>query len=165
MLPPPPPAIIWQEPQSKPAAQSPLVVCDDSGVIRCAVTETVPGDRAREDVRLIATYIKLVSERNLRYYTTWHEKLPSAAYEVVRRIHQFPFLPRGDVYGIVEMQLILQPDLNRIVVRYPKRPGDATLSELAEDDYATYATDLAAFMKAIAKETARLKKYEKHQPQ
>ncbi len=164
MLPPPPPAIIWQQPQPKPAVPSAPVVCDDTGIIRCSVAETVQGDRSREDVRLIATYIKLVSDRNIRYYTTWREKLPSAAYEVVRRIHQFPYLPHGDVYGIVEMQLVLQPDRNRIVVRYPKRPDDPTLSELAEDDYATYETDLAKFMKVIVKEIARLAKSEQRQP-
>lgn len=153
---------MFQQPQEKfAAAQS--FPCDADGVIRCSVTETVTAERSLEDLRIIAKYIGLVAERNRRYYMTWQEKLPSAAYEVVRRIRPFPFLPYGDIYGITRMQLIVQQSNNRIVVRYPKRPDDPNISELSEDDYVTYDTDLARFIKTIEKETAKLKKYEKRE--
>jgi len=159
-LPPPPPAIIFvQQPQAKtpPEATFP---CDESGIIRCSVTENVTANQSMEDMRIIAKYIWLVSERNRRFYVTWGDKLPSAAYEVVRRIRQFPYLPYGDMYAITDMQLILQESRDRIIVRYPRRPDKLT-SELEEVDYITYETNLTAFMKAINKEIGKLKKYEK----
>ncbi len=161
-IPPPPPAIvIVQAPQGKRALEGTSFPCDDTGVIRCAVLETVTVNRSAEDIRLIAKYVSLLSERNRRYYLSWRERLPSAAYEVVRRIRPFPYLPNGDMYAITDMQLILQEDRDRILVRYPRRPSDPSISELAEDDYVTYETKLSTFMKVVEKETARLKKYEK----
>lgn len=160
-LPPSPPAIILlQQPpaQATPPATFP---CDETGIIRCSVTETVTANRSVEDLRIIAKYIWLVSERNRRFYTTWKDKLPSAAYEVVRRIHPFPYLPYGDMYAITDMQLILQEGRDRIMVRYPKRPDKMT-SEMEEVDYVTYESNLTAFMKAVEKEIVKLKKYERN---
>jgi hypothetical protein len=163
VLPVAPPAIVWQQPA--PPAKPPLpagpFTCDESGVIQCSVSETVTAIRSQEDIRLIAHYISLLSERNRRFYLAWREKLPAAAYEVVRRIRPFTYLPYGDMYAITDMHLILEEDRNRIVVKYPKRPESDQHSELAEDDYVVYDTDLAQFMKVIEMEIGKLKKYEK----
>ena len=114
-------------------------------------------------MRTIAKYVSLVSERNRRFYISWKEKLPSAAYEVVRRIRQFPYLPYGDMYAISDMHLFLDEGRNRIVVRYPREPEKKRLAPLAEDEYVIYETNLANFMKAIEKELPKLKKFEKRQ--
>lgn len=135
--------------------------CDLSGIIHCSVTETVKGTSSTDDIRVIAHYISLLSERNQRYYTMWREKLPSAAYEVVRRIHSFPYLPYGDMYAITDMQLIVEKDRDRILVRYPKRPEEKKAGDMSETEYVTYETPLAAFIKVIEKEVSKLKKYEK----
>lgn len=78
---------------------------------------------------------------------------------MVRRVRTRPYLPDGDTYGIQNLQVILNEDNNRIVVRYPKHP-ERHQSEFAEDDYATYEADLTKFMKDIEKEIGKLKKYE-----
>jgi hypothetical protein len=160
MFPASPPAIIWQQqqPLDKALVTGTPFVCDATGTIRCAVTETVSADASTADMRLIATYISLVSERNRRYYVRWDTKLPSAAYELVRKVRPFPYLPYGDVYAITDMQVILQQSRNRILVRYPKRPNQRKNAELAETDYVTYETPLAAFIKTLEKEIAKLKK-------
>jgi len=160
-LPPPPPAIVVAAPQAKATTREMSIPADENGIIRCSVIETVTANRSVEDMRIIAKYVALLSERNRRYYASWREKLPSAAYEVVRRIRPFPYLPYSDMYAITDMQLILQESRDRIIVRYPRRPSDPTTSFLAEEDYITYETPLSAFMKAIEKEIPRLKKYEK----
>lgn len=165
-LPPPPPAIIWQQkdaPVWPGQAGDIAFTCDENGVIRCSVTETVTANRSLEDMRIIAKYVSLVSERNRRFYISWKEKLPSAAFEVVRRIHQFPYLPYGDMYAISDMHLFLDEGRNRIVVRYPREPEKKRLAPLAEDEYVIYETNLANFMKAIEKELPKLKKFEKRQ--
>lgn len=160
-LPPPPAIVIVQAPQVPPAAARSEVPCDETGIIRCVIDARTQTQRQIDDMRVIAKYVWLVSERNRRFYVAWREKLPSAAYEVVRRIRQFPYLPYGDMYSIQDMQLFIDEDQRRITVRYPKRPNDKHISEQAEDDYVTYTNDLAGFMKAITKEIERLKKYEK----
>jgi hypothetical protein len=161
-LPPPPPAIVWVQEQraALPAGKTDFP-CDEAGIIRCVVDEKTQTQRQIEDMRTIAHYIWLLAERNRRFYVAWQEKLPSAAYEVVRRIRQFPYLPYGDMYSIQDMQLFIDEDSRRISVRYPKRPNDTNISEQSEDDYVTYGTDLAPFMKAVTREIDRLKKYEK----
>ena len=160
MLPPPPPAIVWQQPPTpQTAAGESVLASDDSGKIRCNVIETVTASRSAFDMARIATFVRLVSERNRRYYMAWHAKLPSAAYEVVRRIRPRPYLPYGDMYGITDMRLTLNEDTNRIGVRYLKTPND-TRPELSDDDRVTYETDLRAFIKEIEKEIEKLKKYE-----
>lgn len=166
-LPPPPPAIVivMQTPQAKAAIEGLTFPCDESGVIHCSVVETVTANRSVEDMRIIAKYVALLSERNRRFYISWKEKLPSAAYEVVRRIRPFPFLPYGDMYAITDMQLILQESRDRIIVRYPKRPDDAKTNLLAEDDYASYETVLSTFITTIEKEIGKLKKYEGKLPE
>ena len=137
------------------------MVCDTTGVIQCSVSERITQDKGQEDIRMIATYVALLSERNRRFYLAWNEKLPSAAYEVVRRIHQFPYLPYGDMYAITDMRIVLEEDRNRITVRYPKRPDSKPNEELPETDYVVYDAPLAPFMKAIEKEIGKLKKYAK----
>lgn len=161
MLPPPPPAIVWQIPSAKPSPPSQTIVCDTTGVIRCSSAETVGAKTSADDIRVIAKYIALLSERNQRFYIMWREKLPSAAYELVRRIHPFPYLPYSDMYSITDMQLIIYKDEDRIVVRYPKHPEDKNSAEWTDDDYVVYETPLAAFMKVVEKEIGKLKKYEK----
>lgn len=133
------------------------VQCDASGVIHCSVAETVTAPSNTDDVRRIARYISLLSERNVRYYSTWHEKLPSAAYELVRRIHAFPFLPYGDMYAITDMQLTVERTGDRIIVRYPKKP-ESRKTEWADSDYVTYETQLTDFMKTVDKEIRKLEK-------
>lgn len=173
---PPPPAIVYVMPDQtttapppqappKAAVQGSTFVCDETGVIRCYVTENVTAKTRVDNMRVIAKYLWLVAERNRSFYATWREKLPSAAYEVVRRIKSFPYLPYGDMYAIIDMQLIIEEERNKIVVRYPKRPDKNQHDELAEDEYVTYETDLTTFMKAIEKEIGRLKRYDKKQPQ
>ena len=158
-LPPPPPAIVLvQDPQTKSLGDRPEFVCDESGVIRCAVVETVTVNRSAEDLRTIARFVSLVSERNRRFYLAWHEKLPSAAYEVVRRVRTFPYLPNGDMYAITDMQVILQEERNRIIVRYPRIPSRRA-SEWSESDYVVYESNLSAVMKMIEKEIGRLGRY------
>lgn len=157
--PPQPPALIYQVPQAQSSHET-TIPCDTTGTIRCSVVETVTANRSANDLRVIGHYVHLVAERNLRYYTNFKQLAPSAAYEVVRRVKTRPYLPDGDTYGIRDLQVILNEDNNRIIVRYPKRP-DRQVSELAEDDYATYEADLTKFMKEIEKEISKLKKYEK----
>lgn len=136
------------------------MVCDEGGVIHCSVAEAVSAPKSLDDLRLIAKYISLVSERNRRFFLAWREKPPSAAYEVVRRIHAFPYLPYGDMYAITDMRLILREDENTIEVRYLKTPNDQSL-ELDDADWVVYRADLTRFMKEIEKEIGKLKKYEK----
>ncbi len=135
------------------------VQCDVEGVIHRLTIETVAASRSLFDLQRIAKFVALVSERNRRFYLSWHEKLPSAAYEVVRRIHSRPYLPYNDMYGITDMRLIHDEANNRLTVRYLKRPND-TRTELNEDDWVTYSTDLGAFMRTIEKEIEKLKKYD-----
>ncbi len=155
-----PPAIIWQQPQpQEPKGTRPVttIPCDVNGVIRCSVTETVVAPSGADDIRIIARYITLLSDRNVRYYTSWREKLPSAAYEIVRRIHSFPYLPYGDMYAISDMQLTIERSRDRIMVRYSKKPDDKK-SEFEESDYVTYETGLSEFMKMVTKEIKKLEK-------
>lgn len=160
MVPPSPPAIVWQQPALPAAGQSAAITCDESGVIHCDIVETVSATKSIEDLRLIAKYISLVSERNRRFFIAWRQKPPSAAYEVVRRIHAFPYLPYGDMYAITDMRLILREDDNTIEVRYLRKPEDRT-SEVVDEDFVVYRANLAKFMKEIEKEIGKLKKYEK----
>jgi len=136
-------------------------VCDETGVIHCYVNENVTAKTRVDNMRIIAKYLWLVAERNRSFYVAWREQLPSAAYEVVRRVKPFPYLPYGDMYAITDMQLIIEETRNKIIVRYPKRPDKNQHDELAEDEYITYETDLTAFMKVIEKEIGRLKRYDK----
>ena len=154
---------MWQQ-TATPSPQAPAetpIVCDTTGVIQCSVSEKVSRNQSQDDIRLIARFVSLVSERNRRYFLTWREKLPSAAYEVVRRIHQFPYLPYGDMYAITDMHIVLEEDRNRITVRYLKHPEQSLEAERTEADYIVYDAPLAPFMKAIEKELGNLKKYEK----
>jgi len=159
-FPPAPPAIVWQQPQpQEPRGTTPAttIQCDASGVIHCSVTETVTAPSGADDIRIIARYITLLSERNVRYFTSWRQKLPSAAYEIVRRIHPFPYLPYGDMYAISDMQLTIERSRDRIMVRYSKKP-DNKKSEFVESDYVTYETKLSDFMKTVNKELKKLEK-------
>ena len=132
-------------------------------MIRCDVVETVSAPKSIEDLRLIAKFISLVSERNRRFFIAWRQKAPAAAYEVVRRIHAFPYLPYGDMYAITDMRLILREDENTIEVRYLRKPEDRD-AEVVGEDFVVYRADLAKFMKEIEKEIGKLKKYEKSGP-
>ena len=80
------------------------------------------GPRSLEDMRIISKYIQLVTERNRRYYIAWRTKAPSATYELVKRVKSFPYLPYGDTYSIVGLEIVLNQRINQLVVRYPKKP-------------------------------------------
>ena len=155
-------------PQQKPLERQPAAVaavfpCDADGVIRCSLdqVETVTSPRSLEDMRIIGKYIQLVSERNRRYYISWQTKAPSAAYELVKRVKAFPYLPYGDSYSIVGLDIVLNQARDLITVRYPKNPKQNQTAPIAEKDHAIYETKLSAFIRDLEKEIAKLKKYEK----
>jgi hypothetical protein len=147
-------------PSQGPATSVP---CDPDGLIRCTLheTETVTGSSSIEDVRFIARYLELITERNRRYYLSWGTRLPSAAFELVRRVKSFPYVPYGDTYSIIGMDIALNQKEDRLSVRYPKYPKQNSSAPVAEKDHAVYDTKLSTFIKDLEKEIARLKKYEK----
>jgi len=136
--------------------------CDDDGAIKCSLqqAETVTGSRSLEDMRVISKFIQLVSERNRRYYLAWQTKSPSAAYELVKRVKPFPYLPYGDTYSITGLDIVFNQTTDRVTVRYPKKPK-AKSGPVATADLATYETKLSDFIKSLQKEIEKLKKYEK----
>ena len=137
--------------------------CDADGVIRCSFqqVETVTGSRSLEDMRIISKYIQLISERNRRYYISWQTKAPSAAYELVKRVKSFPYLPYGDSYSIVGLEIVLNQSRDRLLVRYPRKPKQNSTEPISERDFAAYDTKLSTFIDALQKEIVKLKKYEK----
>jgi hypothetical protein len=149
-------------PEFQPSAGA-TMPCDAEGLIRCSVdqVETVRGPRSLEDMRIIGKYIQLVSERNRRYYLAWQTKGPSAAYELVKRVKSFPYLPYGDSYSIIGLDVVLNQANDLITVRYPKKPKQNSTAPIADGDLATYSTKLSTFIKDLEKEIAKLKKYEK----
>jgi hypothetical protein len=150
-------------PDSQPVPPAATFPCDTDGVIRCALdqVENVTSPRSLEDMRIIGKYIQLVSERNRRYYISWQTKAPSAAYELVKRVKAFPYLPYGDSYSIVGLDIVLNQARDLITVRYPKNPKQNQAAPVAEKDHAIYETKLSAFIRDLEKEIAKLKKYEK----
>jgi len=155
-------------PQQKPLERQPSSVaaafpCDADGVIRCGFdqVETVTSPRSLEDMRIIGKYIELISERNRRYYLAWHTKSPSAAYELVKRVKSFPYLPYGDSYSIVGLDIVLSQARDAITVRYPKNPKQNTTTPIPDKDHAIYETKLSTFIQGLEKEIVKLKKYEK----
>jgi hypothetical protein len=155
-------------PQQKPLERQPAAVaavfpCDADGVIRCSLdqVETVTSPRSLEDMRIIGKYIALISERNRRYYVAWQTKAPSAAYEVVKRVKSFPYLPYGDSYSIVGLDIVLNQTKDLITVRYPRNPKQNTTTPIPDKDHAIYSTKLSAFIRDLEKEIVKLKKYEK----
>jgi len=155
-------------PQQKPLENQPTPVaavfpCDSDGVIRCSFeqVETVSSPRSLEDMRIIGKYIQLISERNRRYYISWQTKSPSAAYELVKRVKSFPYLPYGDSYSIVGLDIVLNQARDSITVRYPKNPQHDQTARIAEKDHAVYETKLSVFIRDLEKEIVKLKKYEK----
>lgn len=137
--------------------------CDADGAIRCSYdqVETVTGSRSLDDMRIIGKFIQLVTERNRRYYLAWHTKQPSASYELVKRVQSFPYLPYGDTYAIVGVDIILNQSADRLMVRYPKKPKLNAPASVADKDLATYDAKLSDFIKKLQKEIEKLKKYEK----
>jgi hypothetical protein len=130
--------------------------------VRCLVEETVTANLAQNHVREIGHYISLVTERNLRMYAAWNERLPSAAYEVVRRLKSLPYLPYGDTYEIRDMAITIKVDAELVVISYPKKPKKPKLGEKqGEQEMITYQGDLSDFMEKIEKEIGKLKRYEK----
>lgn len=143
------------QPQTLAPPQS--IVCDVTGVIECQVVERVAANKSLEDLRVIAKFVALVSERNRRYYAAFAHRSPSAAYEVVRLVRTRPWLPNGDSYGIVELKIVLREDDNVVAVRYPRRP-DGTGGWIA------YEAPLVPFMHAVEAGIVKLKKYDKDRP-
>jgi hypothetical protein len=136
--------------------------CDDTGEIRCVAMQgdVVTVQRSLQDMRVIGTFVRLVSERNRRYYLAWQTKAPSAAFELVKRVKSFPYLPYGDTYGITGVEVVLNQAKDQLTVRYPKHPKPGT-DPLPKDDYVVYSTKLSAFIDTLEKENVKLKKYEK----
>lgn len=137
--------------------------CDAAGEISCAFqeTETVTGSRSLQDLRIISQFIQLVSERNRRYYIAWETKAPSAAFELVKRVKAFPYLPYGDTYSIVGVNITLNQQLDRVRVRYPRKPKQNAAQHLTEKDFVSYETKLSDFIKRLEADILKLKKYEK----
>ncbi len=160
-------AIVLAGPQQK--APAPVVPadstfpCDAEGVIRCRLeqVETVTGSRSLEDMRIISKYIQLVTERNRRYFIAWQTKAPSAAYELVKRVKAFPYLPYGDTYSIVGLEIVLNQNRDQLVVRYLKKSKQASRSAVSDGGFATYDTTLSDFIKTLQKEIEKLKKFDK----
>lgn len=148
------------EPATQPA---PTYECDADGAIRCSSdqVETVTGSRSLDDMRIIGKFIQLVGERNRRYYLAWRTKQPSAAYELVKRVQSFPYLPYGDTYSIIGVEIVLSQSRDRIVVRYPKKPKLNRAAPATEKDLATYDAKLSDFIRTLQKDIEKLKKYEK----
>jgi len=157
-LPVPPPT-----PPSPPVQAETAYRCDPDGVITCAFqdVETVTGSRSLEDMRVVGTFIRLISERNRRYYLAWQDRAPAAAYEVVKRVKSFPYLPYGDTYSIVGLTITLNQAENRVTVSYPKKPKQNLASPVAPDDLATYSTKLSDFITMLEAEIRQLQKYAK----
>ncbi len=153
-------------PQKAPdAATQPALAyaCDADGAIRCSYdqVETVTGSRSLDDMRIVGRFIQLVSERNRRYYLAWHTKQPSPSYELVKRVKAFPYLPYGDTYSIIGVEIILNQAGDRVMVRYPKKPKLNGPTTSADADSATYETKLSEFIKKLQKDIGKLTKYEK----
>lgn len=152
-----------------PAAQTPPIQkdnvyrCDPDGLITCTYQqmETVTGSRSLQDMRIIGKYIELISERNRRYYLTWQEKAPSAAYELVKHVKSFPYLPYADTYSISGLVIALDQAENRITVSYPKKVPPSQTAPVAKKDLISYSAKLSDFIKTLEQEIVKLKKYEK----
>ena len=151
-----------QAPSSQPG-ESMTYPCDADGTIRCSFQqmETVTGSRSLQDMRIISKYIQLVAERNRRYYISWQTKAPSAAYELVKRVKAFPYLPYGDSYSIIGLEIALNQSADTVTVRYPRKPKPNGTEPIPEKDHAVYTTKLSDFIKNLEKEIVKLKKYEK----
>ncbi|TAK18654.1 MAG: hypothetical protein EPO35_01215 [Acidobacteria bacterium] len=151
-----------QAPSSQPGGPVPFP-CDADGAIRCSYqqVETVTGSRSLDDMRIISKYIQLVAERNRRYYISWQTKAPSAAYELVKRVKSFPYLPYGDSYSIVGLEIALNQSADTVTVKYPMKPKPNSLEPIPDKDHAVYSTKLSDFIKGLEKEIVKLKKYEK----
>lgn len=152
--------------QQVPVAPAPpptAFPCDATGEISCAFqeTETVTGLRSLQDLRIISKFIQLMSERNRRYYIAWETKAPSAAFELVKRVKAFPYVPYGDTYSIVAVTVTLNQPLDRVRIRYPKKPKQNTVQHLADEDFIVYETKLSDFIKRLEADNLKLKKYEK----
>lgn len=158
----PPPQTPVAPPQGNAQGKTDENLCDDTGEIRCVETqgEVVTVQRSLLDMRVIGTFVRLVSERNRRYYLAWQTKAPSAAFELVKRVKSFPYLPYGDTYGITGVEVVLNQAKDEVTVRYAKHPKPGA-DPLPKDDYAVYTTKLSAFIDALEKENVKLKKYEK----
>jgi len=143
--------------QAPAAAAKPAeVACDADGAITCVQeVETVSVNRSALDMRVIGKFIQLISERNRRYYAAWSQKAPSASFEVVKRIKEFPYLPGGDNYGIQSLEVVLSQSANLVTVRYPKKPDDPRSTEKV-----SYSGKLDAFIKTLERENDKLKKYD-----
>lgn len=152
-----------QQPQAPPGQAVLAFPCDDDGAIKCSLqqVETVTGSRSLEDMRIIGKFIKLVTERNRRYFLAWHTKSPSPAYELVKRVKSFPYLPYGDTYAIVGLEILLNQGTDQLAVRYPKKPRQGSTARAPDGGVASYETKLSDFIKTLQKEIDKLKKYEK----
>lgn len=161
--PPSPPAIVMAAPVGqdpvRPQVPGPAssIVCDVTGVIECQVVERVAANKSLQDLRIIAKFVALVSERNRRLFNAFAHRSPSAAYELVRLLRSRPYLPGGDTYGIVDVKVVLKEDENLVSVRYPRR-ADGT-GERVE-----YEAPLVPFMQAVEAGIVKLKKYDKERP-
>jgi hypothetical protein len=116
---------------------------------------------AREELRRIVTFVNLVSERNRRRFVRWGQRLPSASYELVRRIHRFPYLPYNDTYGIRQILLTIDDSGTEISVRYRKHPDSTTSREVETPQFVTYSTDLSDLMRVIDRELVKLARFRK----
>ncbi len=152
-----------QQPLGQPERPVLAFPCDDDGAIKCSLqqAETVTGSRSLEDMRVISKFVQLVSERNRRYYIAWQTKSPSAAYELVKRVKSFPYLPYGDTYAITGLDIVFNQTTDRVTVRYPKKPKVNPTEPVRESEHAIYSTKLSDFIKSLQKEIEKLKKYEK----
>lgn len=152
-----------QKPAEPPTSAFPTIPCDAEGILTCSLdqVETVTSPRSLEDMRIIGKYMQLISERNRRYYMSWQTKAPSAAFEFVRRVKSFPYLPYDDTYSIVGLDVVLSQQHDLLTVRYPKKPKEKPATPVPASGYAEYSTQLSTFINSLEKEIVKLKKYEK----
>lgn len=125
----------------------------------CAPDELTCIASPRDELRRIVTFVHLVSERNRRRLARWGQRLPSASYELVRRIHPFPYLPGNDTYGIGQILLTIDDTGTEVAVRYRKHPDSNGPKDAETPEFVTYAMDLADLMPVIDRELLILAKY------
>lgn len=159
-------AAVLLSPQKVPELSAPVgttFLCDEGGAIKCSLqqVETVTGSRSLEDMRIIGKFIQLVTERNRRYFLAWHTKSPSPAYELVKRVKAFPYLPYGDAYAIAGLEIGFDQATDRLTVKYPKKPKLGSAARVSDGGFASYETTLSDFIKTLQKEIDKLNKYEK----
>ena len=145
--------------QTADTARIAAILCDE-----CALDELPRTLPRREELRRIATFVQLVSERNRRRFARWGERLPSASFELVRRIHRFPYLPYNDTYGIRQVLLSIDDSGTEISVRYRKHPDSTRSLEAEAPEFVTYSNNLQDLMLTIDRELVKLARFSKEPP-